>query len=326
MTEAGYEERRNSFHGIANRQVSGPPNNINASEGNNDQKLVLGPRVLRICLLVRKHCASNGHRIDDLVVTGYHDKRELHGKAEIRTCQRAEIMKGLNSSAAEMRLVGGRLCLDFVNTVDGRKNDSSQRKSQPLNSLLLGDKLKDYSDLVAWSQHSGIVTVAEAARLIKEGGQKPAAANTVLQRAIALREALHHIFRATVMKSAPPSVDLETVNDELMRARKNERLISTDNGFQWKWRGGETALDRMLWSIAQSAAEFFITGDLSRLRECGGEECGWLFEDTSRNRSRQWCHMQDCGNLAKVRRFRTRMRSSSKTNRRLTAKKRGRRN
>jgi len=207
-------------------------------------------------------------------------------------------MERLQSSAAEMKLVGGRLCLDFVNTVDGRKNDSSP----------LRDKLKDYSDLVAWSQHTGIVTTAEAARLIKEGKQKPAAANTVLRRAIALREALHRIFKATVKGSVPRSIDLETVNDELLKARKNEKLINTGKGFRWEWIGGETALDRMLWPVTQSAAEFLSAGDFSRLRECGGEECGWLFEDTSRNRSRQWCHMQDCGNLAKVRRFRTRAR------------------
>ena len=217
-------------------------------------------------------------------------------------------MKALSSSAAEMRLVGGRLCLDFVNTVDGRKHDSPPKKSQPLNSVVLGDKLKDYSDLVAWSQHSGIVTAAEAARLIKESKQTPATANAVWRRAIALREALHRILKATVMETAPLSVDLDTVNDELLKARKNERLVSTDDGFRWEWTGEATAPDRMLWSIAQSAAEFLSTGDLSRLRECGGEECGWLFEDTSRNRSRQWCHMQDCGNVAKVRRFRTRLR------------------
>ena len=215
-------------------------------------------------------------------------------------------MKALGSSAAEMRLVGGRLCLDFVNTVDGRKHDPSQKKS--LNSLVLGDKLKDYSDLVAWSQHSGIITVSEASRLIKESKQKPAAANAVLARAIALREALYRILKATVMESVPRSIDLETVNDELLKARKNERLISADEGFKWEWAGEPTALDRMLWSIAQSAADFLSKADLSRLRECGGEECGWLFEDTSRNRSRQWCHMQDCGNVAKVRRFRTRLR------------------
>jgi predicted RNA-binding Zn ribbon-like protein len=134
----------------------------------------------------------------------------------------------------------------------------------------------------------------------------------VFDRAIELREALHRIFKATVTGHTPQSVDLETVNDELLKARSHERLIRTENGFKWEWVGSEAALDRMLWSIAHSAAEFLSTGDLLRLRECGGEECGWLFEDTSRNRSRQWCHMQDCGNLAKVRRFRTRLRSGSK--------------
>ena len=220
-------------------------------------------------------------------------------------------MKVFNSSAAEMRLIGGRLCLDFVNTVDGRKNDSARRKSQSVNSLVLADKLGDYSDLVAWSQHSGIVTATEAGRLIQESKRKAAEASAVFDRAIELREALHRIFKATVTGRMPQSVDLETVNDELLKARNHERLISTEKAFKWDWIGREASLDRMLWSIAQSGAEFLTKGDLSRLRECGGKECGWLFEDTSRNRSRQWCHMQDCGNLAKVRRFRTRLRSSS---------------
>lgn len=210
-----------------------------------------------------------------------------------------------------MRLIGGRLCLDFVNTVDGRKNDSARRKSQSVNSLVFGDKLGDYSDLVAWSQHSGIVTATEAGRLIQESKRKAAEASAVFDRAIELREALHRIFKATVTGRMPQSVDLETVNDELLKARNHERLISTEKGFKWDWIGREASLDRMLWSIAHSGAEFLTKGDLSRLRECGGKECGWLFEDTSRNRSRQWCHMQDCGNLAKVRRFRTRLRSSS---------------
>ena len=213
-------------------------------------------------------------------------------------------MEALMSSAAEMRLVGGRLCLDFVNTVDGRHD-----------SVVLRDKLENYSDLVAWSQHSGIITAAEAAHLIQESKRKPAGARAVFHRALALREALHRILKAAMLERAPQSVDLETLNDELLKARNHERLISADQGFIWEWTGSETALDRMLWSIAHSGAEFLSTGDLSRLRECGGEECGWLFEDTSRNRSRQWCHMQDCGNLAKVRRFRTRLRSSAKSKR-----------
>lgn len=224
-------------------------------------------------------------------------------------------MKAIQASAAEMKLVGGRLCLDFINTVDGRKSDSPRRESHSVNSQLLGDKLGDYSDLVEWSRHSGIVTATEAERLIRASKRNAGEARNVLDRAIALREALYRICKAIMTGRPPQPVDLATVNDELLEARAHERLTHGPHGFTWESVGGEAALDRMLWSIAHSGAELLTTGDLSRLRECSSEECGWLFEDTSRNRSRQWCDMQDCGNLAKVRRYRTRLRSSNKSKR-----------
>ncbi len=216
------------------------------------------------------------------------------------------------SAAAEMKLVGGRLCLDFINTVDGRKSDSPRNESR---SIVLGDKLTEYSDLVEWSRHAGIVTPTEAQRMIQASKRNTREAREVLDRAIALREALYRICKAIMTGRRPQTLDLETMNDELLRARTHERLAHEANGFTWEWVGTEAALDRMLWSIAHSAAELLTTADLSRLRECSGEQCGWLFEDTSRNRSRQWCDMQDCGNLAKVRRYRTRLRGGKKTKR-----------
>ncbi len=223
------------------------------------------------------------------------------------------IMKAIQrSAAAEMKLVGGRLCLDFINTVDGRKSESSRSHSV---ESVLGDKLAGYSDLVEWSRHSGIVTATEAERLIQAGKRNAREAKVVFDRALALREALHRTFKATMKSRRPQTADLEIVNDELLRSRTHERLTYQANGFTWEWVDRDTALDRMLWSIAQSAAELLTTGDWSRLRECCGNDCGWLFEDISRNRSRQWCDMQDCGNLAKVRRYRTRARRSSETNR-----------
>jgi predicted RNA-binding Zn ribbon-like protein len=220
-------------------------------------------------------------------------------------------MKVFQSSAAKMRLVGGQLCLDFINTVDGRGSYSPRDNSTSANNVL-GDKLGDYFDLVEWSRHAGITTVRESRRLIEEGRRKATEARKVFERAIALREALYRIFKAVLTDRQPQGVDLDTVNDELQRARSHERLTRAGDGFTWEWTGSATALDRMLWSIAHSGAEYLTTGDLSRLHECGGEECGWLFEDTSKNRSRQWCHMQDCGNLEKVRRFRARQRRGSK--------------
>jgi predicted RNA-binding Zn ribbon-like protein len=82
--------------------------------------------------------------------------------------------------------------------------------------------------------------------------------------------------------------------------------MPTATGYAWTWVDDGAAPDCMLWPIVRSAAELLVTGDLSGVRVCGGARCGWLFVDTSKNRSRRWCDMQDCGNVAKVRRFRTR--------------------
>jgi predicted RNA-binding Zn ribbon-like protein len=40
--------------------------------------------------------------------------------------------------------------------------------------------------------------------------------------------------------------------------------------------------------------------DLSRTKRCEGKECGWLFFDATKNKSRRWCEMRVCGNRAKV--------------------------
>ena len=68
----------------------------------------------------------------------------------------------------------------------------------------------------------------------------------------------------------------------------------------------------MLGPVARSAAELLTSDRLDRLRQCESEKgCGWLFVDGSRNRSRRWCDMSDCGNRAKARRFHRRHRRGS---------------
>jgi predicted RNA-binding Zn ribbon-like protein len=41
---------------------------------------------------------------------------------------------------------------------------------------------------------------------------------------------------------------------------------------------------------------------------CAAEDCRWAFYDRSRNRSRTWCSMEECGNRAKARSYRARQR------------------
>jgi predicted RNA-binding Zn ribbon-like protein len=76
--------------------------------------------------------------------------------------------------------------------------------------------------------------------------------------------------------------------------------------FVWEWTGLEEHLTGFLWPVARSAAQLLTSPLLPRLRLCADERCGWVFIDQSKNASRRWCDMGDCGNRAKARRFRER--------------------
>jgi predicted RNA-binding Zn ribbon-like protein len=47
-------------------------------------------------------------------------------------------------------------------------------------------------------------------------------------------------------------------------------------------------------------------GAWPRLKACTDEGCQWAFYDATRNRSRTWCSMEECGNREKTRRYRER--------------------
>jgi predicted RNA-binding Zn ribbon-like protein len=81
-----------------------------------------------------------------------------------------------------------------------------------------------------------------------------------------------------------------------------------------RWRGDESGLDGILWPILRSAARLLTDGDHSRLGQCADDRgCGYLFYDTSRNRSRRWCDMNSCGNRAKSQRHYARHRTAAST-------------
>jgi predicted RNA-binding Zn ribbon-like protein len=64
--------------------------------------------------------------------------------------------------------------------------------------------------------------------------------------------------------------------------------------------------------IVEAALDVLLTADLSRVHRCPVAEggCGWLFLDQSRNGSRRWCRMADCGATAKARRLTERRRAA----------------
>jgi len=194
-------------------------------------------------------------------------------------------------------LSGGRDCLNFANTVGGRRPDRPR------------EYLNTYNDLLAWSLHAGLLDGAQADHLAREAERRPAEAAQVLAEAISLREAIYQIFSANARAETVPAADLALLNTALSKALARLKVESDPDGFSWSWPTDETALDAMLWPVVRSAAELLTSVEREQVRECAGDTCSWLFLDTSRNHTRRWCDMKDCGNRAKARRHYARSRA-----------------
>ncbi|HJS73099.1 MAG TPA: ABATE domain-containing protein, partial [Vicinamibacteria bacterium] len=181
-------------------------------------------------------------------------------------------------------LSGGRLCLDFINTVEKRPTS------------LRCELLETYADLAAWSRQSGILTAREEEAVVKRARKTPLRAAKTLERARLLREALFALF------SRGGDSGLQALRDALPAAYRTPVLPSAPP-YRLRWEDDPGALDRMLGSVVRSAVELLTSEELDRVRVCGAGNWEWLFLDESKSRSRQWCDMAVCGNRAKARRF-----------------------
>jgi predicted RNA-binding Zn ribbon-like protein len=189
----------------------------------------------------------------------------------------SDARKGLRDA----KFVGGALCLDFVNT---------------------GGVLADYGDLLAWADLTGAIDTRQTGRLRRSSEADPIRAEAAFRRAVRLRDAIRRIFASQASGDPPAEKDLIHLSLAVAKSAKHLRLDPSAEGFAWRWYEAENRLDWPTWIVARSAAELLTSDRRDRVRVCDGPDCGWLFLDTSRNRSRRWCDMADCGNRAKARR------------------------
>ncbi len=194
-------------------------------------------------------------------------------------------------NAGDLSLLGGRPCLDFVNTLDWRGTD------QPV------EFLNTYQDLVLWSRHAGTISNQEAKIISQKSEARLAEQTRVLRKAIELRETIYRIFAILAAGKAALKKDLADFNTYLSAIMGSSQIVRTQKGYSWDTNGEKTKLDWILNSLIRSAADLLVSDERKRVKKCNDPACGWLFLDTSRNKSRRWCDMRDCGNRAKAGRF-----------------------
>ncbi|MBT2748193.1 MULTISPECIES: CGNR zinc finger domain-containing protein [unclassified Lysobacter] len=192
-------------------------------------------------------------------------------------------------------LVGGDPALDLVNTV-------TARDTQPR------DWLDDYFALLRWARQTECFARADLATLETQAQAAPAKAAAALARCKALREALCDALYALAHGRAPTPPDLDTIDQARLAASKAARLVSRDSRLQTHWSAERSGLDLIAHVITAYAIELLKDARVDRLRVCDGNDCGWVFIDTSKSGRRRWCDMATCGNVAKARRFQQRQR------------------
>jgi predicted RNA-binding Zn ribbon-like protein len=193
----------------------------------------------------------------------------------------------LTSGAEWWYWLGGRPGIDLVNTL-------RERWCRRVETLVTPDELG------LWLVRADILPAP------------PRVTRAVLDEARDLREAINLGVQAAVDREPAPRAAIEKIDSWLAHAPAPLRLALGDDG---RPALGERSPDdparSALAGIALDAARMLGTpAQTARIRICASETCSARFYDRSPAARRRWCSMSLCGNEAKARRHRARMKAA----------------
>src|SRR2546428_2036373 len=173
----------------------------------------------------------------------------------------------------DVEFVGGALALDFTNTVGGTHTDPTH------------DHIRGFDDLVRFLLLGRNISEADARRLVMRAQRQPAEARKVVERAVALREAIWRVFSAVANDENPTTEDVALLRKEALRAAARAELAVAGGHGQWVWRVGED-LEYPVGALARSAGEPPTpAGEAGRRRENAPETRQRLFFGRSKSRN-----------------------------------------
>lgn len=190
----------------------------------------------------------------------------------------------MTSSISSIRLLGGRLCLDFVNTTMSHSELS-------------------WEGLISFLEAARVVSSERGIQLLALPQSDPQAAEGLLLKARRLCGSLRKVFTAMHRKQKIAEEWVEPVNEILRITEGHDELVHEDGAWRIEFIAREGGLDWLLAAVARSTAELVAEGAGARLRLCANPHCGLFFYDKSRTHRRRWCSMAICGNRSKVAAF-----------------------
>jgi predicted RNA-binding Zn ribbon-like protein len=186
--------------------------------------------------------------------------------------------------------LGGRPALDLVNTLRERWRRRVETLVTP-------------GDLERWLVEAGVMADDAAVAVTPE----------VLAEARALREAIDACVTALVERRPPPPPAVKRIDGWLKYAGARPALLLDPDGVPALGERGEGhSPRRALGVVALDAARMLgDPAERARVRVCASDTCSARFYDRSPAGRRRWCSMRTCGNEAKARRHRARVRDTA---------------
>ena len=176
----------------------------------------------------------------------------------------------------ELPFVAGNAGLDFVNTAELRGHPEA------------GDVIATAADLRRWGQRYGLLSDVG----VRDPGEHE------LDRALEARELLYAVFVARIHGRAPSRAQLDQLASLAAAAYTAAELRRDDTGaIEWRWRRNELSTVRH--TAVTDALRLLAQPPTPRLKQCPGDQCGWLFVDATKRGNRRWCEMRKCGQEAK---------------------------
>lgn len=183
-----------------------------------------------------------------------------------------------------IRLDGGRLAIDFANTIHDRFAADVE------------DYIATPERYVEWARRSGAIAAGEAIDVSGLGEE----GECVMADVRSLRDAIYILLSACIDAVPLPEGPLLVANAWLLGARQSQSL--DENGvlaLRADPRDLRIPLKRIVLDLVDTMAGA-RAGEF-KLKRCANQSsCGWIFADTSKNGRRRWCAMQTCGTASKT--------------------------
>lgn len=186
-------------------------------------------------------------------------------------------------------LDGGCHCFNFSNTIHSRVEEIGF------------EYLNNYKDLIEWSHKVNLLPADRLDILEKKAKKTGEKTEQVFLQIKSKRDVIYHIFSSIIDGKAPEEPVVKKFNNALQDALSNLVFKFNKGKTELVWKEDEVNLLEPQWVIFKDAYDVLTLINSDRYKEC--ENCGWLFLDNSKNKSRVWCNMKTCGSITKAKRY-----------------------